>query len=129
MYAVSARARHGCPFVVLVVTPDPATARWASKPVDLGGGTRRSLVVGPEGIPVITDVELAAREPHLAVLSALAAQRLAARFARPPGAPSALATTPARPRPHYRSTGEPNAKPCPSPCLGERGLARLIDMR
>jgi hypothetical protein len=72
MYAVSARARHGCPFVVLVVTPDPATARWASKPVDLGGGTWRSLVVGPEGIPVITDVELAAREPHLAVLSVMA---------------------------------------------------------
>jgi hypothetical protein len=37
MYAVSARARYRCPFVLLVVTPDSATARWAAQPVDLGG--------------------------------------------------------------------------------------------
>jgi hypothetical protein len=73
MYAVSARARYRCPFVVLVVTPDASTARWAGQPVDLGGGaTWRSLVVGPEGIPIITDVDFASREPHLAVLSAMA---------------------------------------------------------
>ncbi len=73
MYAVSARARYRCPFVVLVVTPDPDTARWAGQPVDLGGDTPwKSLVVGPDGIPVITDVDMAAREPHLAVLSAMA---------------------------------------------------------
>lgn len=73
MYAVSARARYQCPFVVLVVTPDPRTARWAAEQVDLGGGhTWAALVVGPEGIPVITDAEIATREPHLAVLSAMA---------------------------------------------------------
>ena len=73
MYAVSARAKHGCPFVVLVVTPDSDTARWAIKAVDLGAGNMwRPLVVGPEGIPVITDLEAAARDPHLAVLSAMA---------------------------------------------------------
>jgi hypothetical protein len=49
MYAVSARARYRCPFVVLVVTPDPTTARWAGQPVDLGGDTTwKALVVGPE---------------------------------------------------------------------------------
>jgi hypothetical protein len=32
----------------------------------------KSLVVGPEGIPVITDVDAATREPHLAVLSVMA---------------------------------------------------------
>jgi hypothetical protein len=73
MYAVSARARYRCPFVVLVVTADPDTARWAAQPVELGGDvTWRSLVVGPEGIPVITDPERAVHEPHLAVLSAMA---------------------------------------------------------
>jgi hypothetical protein len=38
MYAFSARARYRCPFVVLVVTSDADTARWAAKTVDLGGG-------------------------------------------------------------------------------------------
>ena len=73
MYAVSARARHRCPFVVLVVTPDADTARWAAQTVDLGGGLPwRAFVIGPEGIPVITDVDVAVREPHLAVLSVMA---------------------------------------------------------
>jgi hypothetical protein len=73
MYAVSARARFRCPFVVLVVTADADTARWAAQPVELGGDVMwRSMVVGPEGIPVITDVDRAVREPHLAVLSAMA---------------------------------------------------------
>src|SRR3954467_15084437 len=40
LYAVGARERHRCPFVVIVVTPDRATARWAAKAVDLGGGVR-----------------------------------------------------------------------------------------
>jgi hypothetical protein len=72
VYALTARAQHRCPFVVLVVTPNDATARWAAQPIELGGGTWRALVVGPKGIPVVTDVELATREPHLAVLSVLA---------------------------------------------------------
>lgn len=73
MYAVSARARYRCPFVVLVLTPDAATARSAAEPIDLGGGNAwRSLVVGPEGIPVVTDLAVATREPHLAVLSVMA---------------------------------------------------------
>jgi hypothetical protein len=32
----------------------------------------RPLVVGPEGIPVITDLEVATHDPHLAVLSVMA---------------------------------------------------------
>ena len=73
MYAISARARYRCPFVVLVVTPDSGTAHWAAEIVDLGGDSVwRSLVVGPDGIPVITDVDVATRDPHLAVLSAMA---------------------------------------------------------
>lgn len=73
LYAVGARERHRCPFVVIVVTPDPATATWAARTVDIGGGVRFwPLVVGPEGIPKVTDHEQARREPQLAILSVMA---------------------------------------------------------
>ncbi|HEX2686141.1 MAG TPA: hypothetical protein VHN14_05965 [Kofleriaceae bacterium] len=73
LYAVAARARHECPFVVTVVTADSATARWASQLIALGGGNVfRPRVIGPEGIPQVTDPDLALREPQLAVLSVLA---------------------------------------------------------
>ncbi len=73
LYSVAARARYECPFVVTVVTADAATARWASQWIDLGGGNRfRPRVIGPEGIPQVTDHDLAVREPQLAVLSVLA---------------------------------------------------------
>jgi hypothetical protein len=73
MYAVSARARFECPFVLVVATPDRATARWAAKPIDLGAGQLWApLVVGPDGIPVIIDAEQAKRGPELAVLSLMA---------------------------------------------------------
>ena len=39
LYAVGARERHRCPFVVIVVTPDPATASWAARTIELGGGS------------------------------------------------------------------------------------------
>jgi hypothetical protein len=59
--------------VVLVVTPDTATARWAAEAVDVGGGfVWKPFVVGPDGVPVITDPAQAAREPQLAVLSVMA---------------------------------------------------------
>jgi hypothetical protein len=73
VYAVVARARYECPFVVTVVTPDAAIARWAGRPIDLGDGMNfRPRVIGPEGIPEVTDRDLALREPQLAVLSVLA---------------------------------------------------------
>lgn len=73
LYAVGARERHRCPFVVIVVTPDPATAIWAARTVDIGGGVRFwPLVVGPGGIPKVTDEVQARGEPQLAVLSAMA---------------------------------------------------------
>ncbi len=73
LYSVAARARHECPFVVTVVTADLATATWASQLIDLGGGNCfRPHVIGPAGIPRVTDHDLASREPQLAVLSVLA---------------------------------------------------------
>ncbi len=47
LYAVGARERHRCPFVVIVVTPDPATATWAARTVDIGGGIRFWPLVEP----------------------------------------------------------------------------------
>lgn len=73
MYAVAARARYECPFAVIVATPDPRTARWAARPIELGNGVPyRVHVVGPESIPVVTEVERARREPSLVMLSVMA---------------------------------------------------------
>jgi hypothetical protein len=73
LYAVAARARYRCSFVVTAVTPDPAVARWACQPIDLGDGMMfRPRVMGPEVIPQVTDRDRALREPQLAVLSVVA---------------------------------------------------------
>ena len=59
--------------MVLVVTPSAATAKWAARPIELGGGNQyRPLVVGPNGVPKLTDHARARREPQLAVLSVMA---------------------------------------------------------
>jgi hypothetical protein len=73
LYATAARAREKCPFVVLVVSPSAATARWAAQPIELGGGNQYSpLVIGPDGIPKVTQRDRARRAPQLAVLSVMA---------------------------------------------------------
>ena len=73
LYAVGARAREKCPFVVLVIAPNAATARWAARPIELGGGNHYTpLVVGPDGVPKLTDPVRARREPQLSVLSVMA---------------------------------------------------------
>jgi hypothetical protein len=73
LYAVAARARYECPFVVTAVTPDPVVARWARQPIDLGDGVMfRVRVIGPDDIPQVTDREQALRDPQLAVLSVVA---------------------------------------------------------
>ena len=71
LYAVALRAKLRCPTCVLVVTPERSVARWASRPVSLGPGRSvfAPLVLGPERVPRITDPELAARWPELAMLS------------------------------------------------------------
>jgi hypothetical protein len=39
-YVANLRARHELPVVLLVVTVDESIARWAAKPIELGGGNR-----------------------------------------------------------------------------------------
>ncbi|WP_281404373.1 hypothetical protein [Pyxidicoccus fallax] len=74
LYLSSLRSRVDCPTALLVVAPDAAVARWCARPIELGhpGFVLRPLVVGPDAIPVLTDVQEARREPELAVLSAMA---------------------------------------------------------
>jgi hypothetical protein len=72
-YVVNLRARLEVPVCLLVVTADEATARWAAKPLDLGGGNQFTpLVLGPAGVPEIVDEGRARDDPELAVLSAMA---------------------------------------------------------
>jgi hypothetical protein len=73
-YAISLRARHRCPVVLVVIAVDRAVARWARRPIVFGpvSGHLMPLVLGPDELPVITDPDVAAATPELATLSALA---------------------------------------------------------
>jgi len=73
VYAATLRARLRCPACVLVVTPSANVARWARAPIETGPGARfEPLVVGPDAVPAVRDIDAARREPELAVLSAMA---------------------------------------------------------
>ncbi|MHB8879845.1 MAG: hypothetical protein ACYC8T_39655 [Myxococcaceae bacterium] len=73
-YGMALRARKRCPTCVLVVTPHREVAEWASKPIATGqpGSPFVPLVMGPDGVPWVTDAAQAKNAPELAVLSALA---------------------------------------------------------
>lgn len=74
VYVAALRARLRCPAMLLVITRDPATARWARRPIELGhpGFQLTPLVVDYADVPPITDLETASQLPQLAVLSVLA---------------------------------------------------------
>jgi hypothetical protein len=73
VYVVNLRARLECPVCLLVVTADERVARWAAKPIHLGAGNLfTALVLGPSGVPEVTDEAHACADPELAVLSAMA---------------------------------------------------------
>jgi hypothetical protein len=73
MYLTGARAQLRCPVDVLVFTPKQSVARWAARRIQLGlRASFEPFVVGPDGMPTVTDPELAARERELAVMSAMA---------------------------------------------------------
>ncbi|MEP7244125.1 MAG: DUF4351 domain-containing protein [Gammaproteobacteria bacterium] len=72
-YVANLRARLECPVSLLVVTADEAVARWAARCVDLGGFHHFTpYVLGPSGVPEITDPAQACNNPELSVLSAMA---------------------------------------------------------
>jgi hypothetical protein len=73
VYVVNLRARLKCPVCLLVIAGDDGIARWAEKPIELGGGNQFvPLVLGPSGVPEVTDQVQASADPELAVLSAMA---------------------------------------------------------
>jgi hypothetical protein len=83
VYAMAVRAKHRCPACVLVVAPDARVARWARRPIDVGppeGSAFTPIVVGPDEVPVVTDAELAAQDPELALLSVEVHRRGARAF-------------------------------------------------
>lgn len=68
--------KYRCEPVLLVVTQNSATARWAAEPIHPGVRGRPSLtvcpfVLGPDNVPVIADEREARRDVSLAVLSAM----------------------------------------------------------
>lgn len=73
-YVTVSRSIHGCPACLLVVAPDPAVAAWCAEAIETGvpGFVLRPPVLGREAVPVVTDLEDAARRPELGVLSVMA---------------------------------------------------------
>lgn len=65
---------HGCPADLLVVAPEPDVADWCAEPIEIGipGFVLRPPVLRRAAIPVVTNLQEAARRPELAVLSAIA---------------------------------------------------------
>ena len=70
-YITATRRRHHCPACLLVVAGDTAMARWCARKLETGhpGFDLRPIVVGPQQLPPLTDIELARRCPELAILS------------------------------------------------------------
>jgi hypothetical protein len=68
------RATHRCPSDLLVVALDPAVAGWCAEPIEIGvpGFVLHPPVLRNTAVPVVTDLEEAARRPELGVLSAMA---------------------------------------------------------
>lgn len=68
-YVAVLRSRLSCPVSLVVITLDPATARWCALPIatDDHGSRLCPRVLGPDELPAV-DAELARRQPELAVL-------------------------------------------------------------
>ena len=78
VYVTNLRGRIRCPVTLMVISPDDAVARWCAQPIELGGGNVfHAMVIGPSGVPIVTDEAVAMRDPELAVLSAMAHGRTA----------------------------------------------------
>ncbi|MEU1159636.1 hypothetical protein ABZ372_01945 [Streptomyces sp. NPDC005921] len=75
-YLAYLHEKYRCEPVLIVITQSSATAKWASRPIQLGFPGWESLIVrplvlGPDNVPVIEDEGEAVADPSLAVLSAM----------------------------------------------------------
>jgi hypothetical protein len=73
-YVTVSRAIHGCAADLLVVASDPAVAGWCAEPIEIGvpDFVLYPPVLRRTAVPIVTDLEEAARRPELGVLSAMA---------------------------------------------------------
>ncbi|MBI5480391.1 MAG: hypothetical protein HY906_16125 [Deltaproteobacteria bacterium] len=73
LYHAALRVRLSAPVALLVVTPRAPVAEWARATIDTGqpGGAFAPLVLGPDNLPRVTDVEQACGAVQLALLGAL----------------------------------------------------------
>jgi hypothetical protein len=73
-YLTTLRSRYQCPAMLLVICPGRQIATWAAEPIDIGHPDfiLRPLVLGPDVIPVVTDVAEAVAVPEAAILSGIA---------------------------------------------------------
>ena len=73
-YVAGVRAKLRCPTALLVVTPYRGVAKWASEEISLGltGDRVTPIVLGPEAIPSVVDIDVAKGNPELALLSLVA---------------------------------------------------------
>ena len=73
-YVATLHARLGCLVALLVICTDQSVAAWGATPIPVGepGFVLTPIVLGPDQVPVITDLDTARRAPELTVLSALA---------------------------------------------------------
>jgi hypothetical protein len=74
VYLTTLRARLNCTTALLVLCSDAKVANWCAQPIEVAypGCVVTPLVLGPDRVPVITDVAMASSNPELTVLSALA---------------------------------------------------------
>jgi hypothetical protein len=72
-YAAALWLMLGCDVTVLVVCPDRAAAAYYSQPIESGltGFRLQAWVLGPDGVPAITDAQQAAAHLELAVMSVM----------------------------------------------------------
>jgi hypothetical protein len=73
VYLATLRARVKCPCILLVFCPDSLEARKCAAPIDMGhpGWTLHPIILGPDQVPMITDIARAIADPELTALSAV----------------------------------------------------------
>ncbi|WP_063037003.1 hypothetical protein [Nocardia pseudovaccinii] len=73
VYLTTLRARLHCLTILLVLCPNERTANYCRKPITVAPEfTLRPVVLSPKDVPIVTEPEVAADNPELAVLSAIA---------------------------------------------------------
>ncbi|MEU6713198.1 hypothetical protein ABZ897_17080 [Nonomuraea sp. NPDC046802] len=73
VYLATHRGRVKCPTVLLVFCPDSAEALKCAEAIHMGhpDWVLRPIVLGPDNVPVITDIQRAIAEPELMALSSI----------------------------------------------------------